>query len=268
MRSVVLLLLLGACAHPTRIARAPAGPHLTVQTYNLNLGLAGEPDTLAAIGAGDPDVVLLQETSEQWEPHIRREHGRRYPHMLFHPCCGAGGLAILSKLPVALRAIIDSPVHWFPAMHAIAQTPIGPMQLLVVHLHPPVSETGSFLSGYFTTSGVRRRELDAFVAELDPDVPTLIAGDFNEPDGEAVGLLRDKGFSSALPEFDPGAVTWRWKLPIGNLRSRLDHVFYGRGLVPINARVQGLGRSDHLPVLGAFERPDGQSPPTAPAFKP
>jgi len=121
-----------------------------------------------------------------------------------------------------------------------------------VHLQPPVSESGSFVSGYFTTGDERRRELARFSAGLDLRTPTLVLGDFNESSGPASSLLAERGMRDAVTEFDAGP-TWRWRTSAGTLRRTLDRVFYGPGLLPTSVRVLESGRSDHLPVLVRFE---------------
>lgn len=252
-----------SCAHPSKVARPPAAgaPHVKVKTYNLNYGLAGEPVTLAAIGAGDPDIVLLQETSEHWEPYIRAAYSAQYPHVTFHHCCGAGGLAVLSKAPFEEKEYLKGPEgSWFPALRVVAQSPVGELQILVVHLHPPATNDGNFVKGYFSTDEIREQEMRAFFERIEPGVATLIVGDFNEPDGAAVRFLQDKGMRTAVPEFAPKAKTWRWPLPVGEFSSRLDHVFYDGTLEPLSAEVQQEGNSDHLPILAVFERK-----PTGPA---
>jgi endonuclease/exonuclease/phosphatase family metal-dependent hydrolase len=250
-------LVLCSCVHSTRTARiaAPGEPQFKVTTYNLNYGLAGEPDTLAAIAVGSPDVVFLQETTARWEAEIRREYAARYPYMSFHHCCGAGGLGVISKVRLTPPEYLDSTSGWFPALRVVLNTQLGPVQVLSVHLHPPVSESGSFVKGYFTTTGLREAELREFLTHLDPELPTLVMGDLNEPDGKAVRCLQDLGFRSSLPEFAPAQKTWRWKLPIGALSSRLDHIFYNRRLEPLSVDVLDAGRSDHLPITAVFAAP-------------
>ena len=260
--------LFASCAHPSRVARAPVAgtPHVTVKTYNLNYGLAGEPETLRAIGEGDPDLVFLQETSERWEPYIRREYSARYPHMVFRHCCGAGGLAVLSKRPFEEKDYLKGPKgSWFPAMRVIGDSPVGPLQVLVLHLHPPATEDGDFVEGYFSTDDIRLAEAKAFFEAVDPELPTLVVGDLNEPDGKALKYFQDKGLRTGLPEFAPKAKTWRWKLSVGTLSSRLDHVLYNPLLEPLNVEVRQAGLSDHLPVLAVFER---KAKPAALDFKP
>lgn len=251
-------LLLTHCAHPTRVARPASDgrPALAVMTYNVNFGIPGDRPTLAAIRGGDADVVLLQETTPEWERALRASLSARYPHMLFRHCCGAGGLAVLAKRPFEEKDYLEGPAGgWFPALRLVAQTPIGPVQILSVHLHPPVSSGGSVVSGYFSTPAIREEEISAFTRALDPGLPTLVAGDFNESSsGRAVGFLAKNGLVSALPEFAPSQRTWRWRTSVGEVSSQLDHLAYDRRLEPLDVRAVEAGSSDHLPVVGLFQR--------------
>ena len=131
--------------------------------------------------------------------------------------------------------------------------------MLNVHLRPAISNGGSVVSGYFLTPPVREREIEAFAASLDPDIPTLVVGDFNEHEnGRAGRWLRERGMRSALPEFSPYAKTWRWPTSVGlTLRGRYDHIVYDPRLEPLRVAVRPVGRSDHLPVVGVFALADG-----------
>ena len=249
-----------ACSGPERAARAPhpGRPHLTVMSYNVNFGIAGDPETLALIEGAGADLVLLQETTPAWEAAIRARLGPRYPFMAFRhsEAWPAGGLAVLSKRPFVDAQLIPSPVGWFPAWRIVAETPIGPVQALNVHLRPPLSDPSSFARGYFSTRKDRRAEIEAYVERLDRSLPTLVCGDFNEDeDGRAVGFLASRGMSSALPELRPDADTWQWHTSVGPIRSRLDHVVYDRAhLDPLDVRVLEAGSSDHFPLVAIFEK--------------
>lgn len=260
MRAALLLVLaLGAsCGRAARAPRPmPAGaPRLTVMSYNVNFGLAGDAEGAAAIRAGDADVVVLQETTAAWERALRAGLRDRYPHMAFRHCCGAGGLAILSRYPFEEREYLPQVGDgWFPAWRVVVASPLGPIQVLAVHLRPPLSERGSVVSGYFSTPRVRRAEIEAFAAHLDRALPALVVGDFNEPaDGSAVRLLAARGLRSALPEFHPDADTWGWRTSLGTVHSQLDHIVYDARLTALDARVIDAGRSDHRPVIAIFAR--------------
>ena len=254
-RAMLVLVIGLACGHPpAERPRAPDGPALRVLTYNVNFGIAGDDETIAAIRDADADLVLLQETNAAWEHALRAALSDRLPGMIFRHRGGAGGLAVLSRLPV-VEAEFFAPVGegWFPAARVVVQAPFGRVQALSVHLRPPVSDGGSFLSGAFTTPAVRFGEIRDFFARLAPAYPTLIAGDFNEEeDGDAVKFLVGKGLISALARYAPGQPTWRWPTPIGTLHKQLDHVLYDARLEAVSAEIRSRGRSDHLPVIAVF----------------
>jgi endonuclease/exonuclease/phosphatase (EEP) superfamily protein YafD len=225
-------------------------------SYNVNYGLSGDEQAIEAIRKSNADFVLLQETTAAWETQIRRELSTEYPHMAFRHCCGAGGLAILSKGQIVQDEYLPPRTKdrgWFPAWRHIVDTPLGKVQTLNVHLRPPISDGGSVVRGYFSTREIRKKEIRAHFAEMDKRIPTVIAGDFNESDdGRAVQFLHKRGLRSALPEFKPGADTWRWTTSVGTVHSQLDHIVYNAHFTPINAIVLKQGRSDHRPVVATF----------------
>jgi len=236
-------------------APLPTAPAVTVMTFNVNFGLPGDRDTLEAIGAAGADVVMLEETNDAWEQAIRARWAADYPYMRFEAGNGAGGIAVLSKLPIATEERLPE-VTWFPAMRVVVDGPAGPLQLLGVHLRPGFSDSGSVVTGYFTTPKIRARELTAFAAALDDKLPTIVLGDFNEDHGRAVKLLEAKGFTDVLPQFQPKAKTWRWDVKvIGRIHGRFDHLLVNGGILPSDAKVLPLGNSDHLPVVGTFVLP-------------
>lgn len=229
----------------------PAGtPELRVLSFNINYGVGHDPSNVAAVAEADADLVLLQETTAESEAVFREALAGTYPHVLFRDCCNAGGLGVLSKHPIREEAWIEPTVGWFPAWRVVVDTPLGPVQALDVHLRPPMSDGGSWVAGYFSTRDDRREEITAFFRALDPKLPTIIAGDFNEDaQGRAIAFLSERGLVSALPQVDPRAKTWRWQTKLGKLRMMLDHVVYGPGLQLRTAEVLDRGTSDHLPVL-------------------
>jgi endonuclease/exonuclease/phosphatase family metal-dependent hydrolase len=258
-----LLITALACARsPIRTAKtAGPGPSLKVMTYNVNFGIPGDASTIRAIRESGADVVFLQETNARWEEALWSTTSDIYPLTAFHHWGGAGGLGVLSRLPFDDGGLIRPEGDgWFPGWRLIVTTAFGPVQVLSVHLHPPVSEGGSFVAGYFTTGGVRKGEMERFVAHLDPALPTLIVGDFNEADGQAMRFLASRGLRSALPEFKPHANTWHWPTSVMTFRERLDHIVYDPRLEPLMAEVLYQGRSDHYPVISVLV-PAQTSPP-------
>jgi vancomycin resistance protein VanJ len=225
-------------------------------TYNINWG-APDPESAAKIllesGA---DIVCLQETTPEWEHYLRGSLGQNYSFMQFRSSAGrmGGGLAFLSKLPARDIAYVPSESGWFDGWLMAFETPFGPVQVLNVHLHPPVSERGSFTpSAYFGTGQDRLEEIQRFYEQRRPGLPMLIAGDFNDVEhGAAIKWLKSEGMLNALQQFDRYTPTWEWKTSVITLHRRMDHIFYSPDLHCCSARVLRAGASDHFPVTAVF----------------
>jgi endonuclease/exonuclease/phosphatase (EEP) superfamily protein YafD len=254
----VVFVWLACSSTPARQPEAPAPGQaaLRLMTYNLNYGLTGDTETLAAVRAGGAEIVLLQETTPEWETQLTAKLSKEFPHRAFRHCCGAGGLGVLSKHPFTEAEYIPPPGRgWFPAWRLLFDSPIGKLQVLSVHLRPQIGDSGGIVSGYFTTPSVRAAEIEEYFARLDPELATIIAGDFNEQrGGRALDFLAEQGYRSALSEFRPAAKTWRWQTSFGRIQREFDHLVYGPGLRPLSAEVLEAGRSDHLPVVAVFVR--------------
>jgi endonuclease/exonuclease/phosphatase family metal-dependent hydrolase len=176
-------------------------------------------------------------------------------------------MAILSRYPVReIRRSGPPRGGWFPAW--LLEVTLGKgrrVRLLNVHLRPPLSDSGrlsSVLSAYFSTRSIRLREIRRHLPRVSQrDLPLIVLGDFNESDGgRAHRFLQRLGLRSALGTFDRHSPTWRWRTSVGTLRSRLDHIYYSRGLRCMGAQVLGEAASDHYPVEAVFriERPGGR----------
>lgn len=271
-----LALLLAACGtssssppagSPNSLSRQPETPaptvptppdafELTVATYNINFGNGHSPPTIDVIASLDADIVLLQETTEQSEAAIRAELSDAYDEIRFHHCCRAGGLGVLSRFPIFDAEIIEPEVGFFPAWWLRVQTPAGPLVLVDVHLRPPISDSGSWVVGFFSTQHIRAREIGNLWVDVPKDDPIIVAGDFNEEtNGGVVKLLSGEGLTDALPQFAPKQPTWHWPVGAVELRMQLDHVTYGPPLVATDARVVDGGLSDHQPVVVSLRWP-------------
>ena len=239
----------------TRIPESPAGSHFCVLTYNVNWGAPGAHLTADILKQSEVEIICLQETTPQWERFLKDKLSVDYPYAQFRNSAGrmGGGLAFLSKKPGTEIAYIPSETGWFDGWIMLFETAAGPVQVLNVHLRPPVSERGSWVTGYFTTRDERLREIEHFYSKCRPDVPMLVMGDFNEgEDQSVVRFLRSKGMINALPEFDSKTPTWQWRYRGVTLSRRMDHIIYSRELYCSSARVIRGGASDHFPVEAIF----------------
>jgi endonuclease/exonuclease/phosphatase (EEP) superfamily protein YafD len=223
-------------------------------TYNVNWGQPRPELAVEIIRREQPDIVCLQETTPQWEKHLRATLSREYRHMSFRSSEGraGGGLGFLSKSRASEVAYVPSETGWFDGWIMSFSTAAGSVQLNV-HLRPPVSDRGSWASGYFSTRDDREREIERFYARRRPNLPMIVAGDFN--DGERSGVVRwfeQKGMQNALSQFDRSTPTWQWQTSLLTLRRRMDHILYAPELHCYEARVINAGASDHFPVVGFF----------------
>jgi len=252
LAGLVALATLGC--RTTKVAEVPKGPQLRVLTYNVNWG-APRPDlAVEIIRKSDADVVCLQETTPEWEEFLKRELSGEYPIAQFRNSKDrmGGGLGFLAKSAANEIAYVRSDTGWFDGWIMAFRTPLGRVQVLNVHLRPPVSDSGSWVSGYFTTRDDRVREMERFFQKRRPELPTLVVGDFNDsPNSPVLKWLEEQGMMNALPAFDRSP-TWQWRTSLLTLSRRMDHVVYSRELHCCSARVLREGASDHFPVEAVF----------------
>jgi len=248
---------LGMIAAAPRPARADASGQLRLMTYNVNYANPHPTTALDAIAAEDADIVLLQEITSEWQRALAERFAKQYPVQVFRVHTrAAGGLAVLSKLPIKLEEVLPCPERrWFPSERLVVDTGFGPLQILNVHLRPAV-DGGSWFKGFITSPPLRRREIETYWRRLARDLPTIIAGDFNEdPSGSAIAFLSRQGLAR-VPTAGP--TTWHYEQlvkgqPTDLLRIDIDHVLVDRSLVGREGKVLDAGTSDHRPVVVTIE---------------
>jgi endonuclease/exonuclease/phosphatase family metal-dependent hydrolase len=245
-------ILVGIVVATPAASRAEARA-LRLMTFNVNYGNPSPAEALDAIAKADADIVLLQEITSEWKRQLASRFGKQYAHQLFRVHTrAAGGLAVLSKIPITAEEVLASPVRgWFPAQRLVFDTVFGALQVLNVHLRPAI-DGGSWIKGFMTTPPLRRREIESYWKKLARDVPTVIAGDFNEdPDGSALAFLRKNSLVRVPTQ---GPTTWRYQVssPSGMsdlLKLDIDHVMISSELAARDAEVIDAGASDHRPVV-------------------
>jgi len=242
---------------PPKPARADAKRQLRLMTYNLNYGNPEPASACDAIAKADADVVLLQEITSEWKRILEERLGQQYPYSIFRiHTRAAGGLAVLSKLPIRNEELFASPERgWFPAERLVLETGFGILQVLHVHLRPAI-DGGSWIKGFMTTPPLRRREIESYWKKLFKDLPTIIAGDFNEDaTGSAVSYLTRHGLSRVDTKGPP---TWHYEIMSRGktsdlLKLDIDHVMVDSRLRASGGTVLDEGASDHRPVIVTIE---------------
>ena len=163
----------------------------------------------------------------------------------------------MSKYPLSNKQIIESKAGWFPGFYIKSTTPIGDIGILNVHLKPPLSDTGSAdIYVYLNAGDVHLMELQQFFEAIDPAVPIVVAGDFNEDEsGKACRWLTEQGYTDCLSQFDRKTPTWFWRTSAGFvLKNRYDHIFIASQLHCPGADVFKINASDHEPVLAVVQQ--------------
>jgi endonuclease/exonuclease/phosphatase (EEP) superfamily protein YafD len=251
----IAVLLLAAVVSDAAPAAAAAS-QLRLMTYNLNFGNPRPETSLLAIEQEDADIVLLQEITNSWKHALDRRFAKQYPHRIYRLYgYGAGGIAVLSKHPIAREELWAPPAGtgaWFPAQRLVIDGPLGQLQILNVHLRPALMD-GSWIKGFIHTPPLRRKEIEAHWKKLDTKLPTIIAGDFNEdPTGRAIDYLQQHGLVR-IPTTGP--TTWHYDTGGGNdlLKLDIDHVMIDGRLSARDGRVLDAGTSDHRPVVVTLE---------------
>ncbi|KTD07047.1 endonuclease/exonuclease/phosphatase family protein [Legionella jamestowniensis] len=234
---------------------------LRISTYNINWGkgpwkLTSPTTSMDALRQTNADIILLQETTPFWQEMLEKNFGKRYPYRYFQHHNNAGGLAVIAKFPCETIEYIHPQIGWHPIWIFKSDTSLGPIQFANLHLTPPLvneSSMGFMFHALFTSPPIRLQEIYHVKQCLQPEIPTIIAGDFNEGDnGGVVNYLRNQNFIDALNATQFKGYTWRWRIAILCFRERLDRMFSSPSLKPVNSEVIYDGDSDHFPLLVDF----------------
>jgi endonuclease/exonuclease/phosphatase (EEP) superfamily protein YafD len=185
---------------------------------------------------------MLIELGDATAPHLDALIGD-YPHRIASPRIdrpnGDVRSVIASRFPLVALPRPDT----FEAVGATAMTPLGPVNLVSVHLTRPwpFEESWGQIS--------QTMALDGMLQNLSG--PVVVAGDFNSVSIARIGKMvqRDIGLRPA-PGF-PG--TWPAALPSA-LGITIDQVYASPDLAFISRRLGQPTGSDHRPVVTEITR--------------
>lgn len=222
---------------PSRGLPEPDAPAATLYFGNLFIG----NNDIGAIGRSireaDPDIVVLAEMSDTVAAAM---DGLLvdYPYRAIQPRpIGRLGdrIVIASRFPLVQHAAQPSPAH-----HVVAtvQTPIGPIDVIGLHLTRP------WPFQYQWAQILQVQSLAEMAAERRN--PLVLAGDFNSVSSARIGrLVRSEMGLTPAPGW-PG--TWPARAPSA-LALTIDHVYYSQELALLERRLGLATRSDHRPVV-------------------
>jgi endonuclease/exonuclease/phosphatase (EEP) superfamily protein YafD len=256
---------------PTR-SPATASPALRVMSCNLLMVNNDTAPILREVLAADPDVLLLQEYTDEWHKAASAALSAQYPYSSFVTRDDSFGVAIYSRLPFVGEVDNRLPLGraGVEQTRAVVRASGRDVAVYNVHLLPPRR------LDYTIDSRLQFAELLETLAE--EKLPYVVGGDFNltndtaqHHDLERIGArdahdLAGRGRGSTWP-----VNTFFRYLP----GLRLDHVYLGPGLTAVRTST-GTGRgSDHRPVITdvawdatAPATPPRPAPTTAPQAAP
>jgi endonuclease/exonuclease/phosphatase family metal-dependent hydrolase len=249
-----------------------AGPGtLVVATLNLRCRIddwpARFPLVVQALARVDPDLVALQEDctladgpsqADDIRARLSVLTGRGYDaqRASTHPATYDGttydeGVSILSAHPVDRWGVLDLPWASFGRKAISADVTVRGQALRLYSTH---LEYGT------QNESTRVQELQAILADVPGDRPTLLLGDFNaRPDSSAVAVLRPTmtdAWSRANPSL-PGL-----SFPAHNPTGRIDYIWISsshgdrvQGARMLDDRAGSTWLSDHRGVAAAFRWP-------------
>ena len=233
---------------------------LTLATYNINRAnadLAGAAETIRKSGA---DLVCIQEANAESEEFLTRELAEEYPHAAFRYGRRYNGFGFLSKVEIGELKLIKA-VEFFNTWTTEIDFDGRPLRIVNVHLHALNPRKGNeplqILEALRKTENIRAKEITNVCQRLNPDMPSIIIGDFNSLSGFcAPGFLKENGFidSFASVNEDPNShTTWHWKWKGKDLGFRIDYLFHPESLSTLESRVEKSDASDHYLLVSKLK---------------
>jgi endonuclease/exonuclease/phosphatase (EEP) superfamily protein YafD len=245
------LAAVGTCALPfIMLPPSPdntAGEKIRILIANLYVGNPDPRPFVALLTRTQPDIVVTQETRRPFVEAIRGSG--LFPFETEGALSDADDKKVFSRYPIReYRQLADLPGRKVErhAMRLVIETPAGPVVVYAVHPDTPRSvEQWHERNAYF-------ERLAAAIRSEAPDMPVVVAGDWNLPAHSAFfrEFFAATHYRFARSGFWPPVTRFATRLaPIGYFGSTIDHV-----AVSPQLRVTGWKRgtdigSNHLPVI-------------------
>lgn len=251
------------------------GQSIRIATYNLNWGNRRGDQVLDAIATADPDLICFQETTVQSEGFLRDRLSESHPH--FHSIGHEGRyaaerFAFASKIELTDLSFAPPTAGLFGFYSARLRLADDTLHVIGVHLAPFQVRRGGGIGDAMTalsrTEEIHAIETAAVLKEVDPQVPTVIVGDFNSLSTfHAPKELAEFGFIDAYASVHKDAdahPTWHWPTRPLPLALRIDYIFHTKHFTTTEAAVIRREGSDHSLVLAELELAE-QAYPLEPA---
>jgi endonuclease/exonuclease/phosphatase (EEP) superfamily protein YafD len=212
---------------------------LDVVSFNVGISVSGRDRVMEWLAEEDPDVVLLYESSFEWEDAVRRS-GLEHEMVAVVPPTRLAGITVLVRPEYQVRVLEGLPVDI--SLGVVLQVEVGGESVEIVGLHPPSP-----------LSSERARIRDEILSAggdwaADSDAPVLVIGDFNATPWSHVvkSMARVGGLTDSLKG---RGLQPSWPAGWGPLMIPIDNALTSQGLVVVERRTGPPLGSDHRPLL-------------------
>lgn len=209
-----------------------------VMEINVNTQIGDPAKVRSEIKRLNPDVLGLLEVSDGWLKSLSLDS--EYPYSKAVTRNDNFGIAIYSKHPFEGDVVTSIGEDLPPVILARALVNGAPLDVVLVHALPPVSQ------GSYDKSWLLLRRLAAVIR--DKEGPLIVLGDLNSaPWGGLFNMFRFVSRTRSAAEGRGIHLTWRaqswiFKFPI-------DHILVKGGLRVANTMMGQETGSDHLPLF-------------------
>lgn len=253
----VFTILYGARFVPREWAStSPARREFRVMSFNMHHENWNHDAFLRAIQSALPDIVGLQEVSEENRALIEAQLAPQYPHRVYQPVAETHAVALLSRFPLSKVEFLAPVIQ--RGVRATVQLPEASLMVIVAHLAPPnmlaypLPQFVPLARHRFET----RRAEAAFLQQAGAAVndPAVVLCDCNLSDtSKTYQILASQWRDSFLERGWGLGHTLKIFLPVP--LQRYDYIWHNDALRVSQFRIGADGGSDHLPITAILHQP-------------
>jgi endonuclease/exonuclease/phosphatase (EEP) superfamily protein YafD len=193
----------------------------------------------ALVETEQPDVIFLQEVTEDWRDAVKRLH-EDFPYNYVEARQGNFGIAMFSRLALDSVTHIDSPPFSHPTI--LARMTVNGESLTFINTHPMIPLSRPF----YEARNQQIRSISNLVNQSNGSV--ILIGDFNTSPWtrpyrsleESTGLRNTQRGLGLRP-------TWPTFLPVAMIP--IDHALVSENVGIVETRTGPRIGSDHLPLI-------------------
>ncbi len=216
---------------------------LSLMVTNVLMDNKNVDKCLKIIEETDPDLLLMVETNKWWQARVEETVKKKFDFWIEYPLENTYGMLLYSKYELKDSDIKFLVKKDIPSIHTTVVLKSGKeIHLHCIHPEPPAPTQSE-------TSTERDAELLIVGKEIvDPDVPTIVAGDLNDVAWSYTTRLFIKISGLLDPRMGRGFFsTFHAEYPM--MRWPLDHVFISNHFKLSHLKRLPYYGSDHFPIF-------------------